>query len=1418
MRRGSFMWGAMVPPRQRSPLNAWLVLFCLVLIPDVSAQVIGPNRGISGDSELENSPSITTMGNNIVAVWSRGNLGTAVSRDGGITWADSIIQPNSPEKVGGRTSACIDSRGTAFCAAFGLDAFLGRTIFLFSGALDQPTWRWQRRPNVLPFIPFDGPGLDGIRMVCDRSSDILCLVYTRGSTIQFTRSTDSGESWTGPIDLSGNECHTAQLALGPEGEVHVVWEDYVQGAIVGRKSTDQGASFGPPFTLGVIHDNVSFGPPGRQDLSRGPLLPNIVCMDFPAFLGMAVDVSESPRRGAVYGVWTDHAQGAANPDPVRTVFETEPNDGPGNATPIQIGDDFAGGFTGDPEQDNDLDLFTFEGTAGTTIQITGEATFCSPAVGCREIPYGFTLLCGDDPAALTQIGCGSVFGPSPIPPAIYTLPTTGRYYLDVGASTSYRFQLREYVVDPSSVARDHRDVVLVRSTDGGATWSDKVRVNDDAPIHDNAIPAVTVDGSGRVHVAWYDRREEPECGARVHTYWTYSEDGGVTFVPSRRVSEQPSEGGRRYYGPGQENSWQVGDHLALHAEGERVYVLWTQIPIGGGGDILGSVIGFGSPDPPEILEVEPLAGPPGTTVEIRGRNFSEVTGVFFHNTFASFTVVDDGLIRTEVPVNGRTGYVAAVNPPRVGVSPALFHVTPRVVSVLPSKGLAGQAVKILGANFTGALEVRFNGVPAGFTVVSDTLIAATVPMGASEGPIEVSGPGGSAASDPFLIGALASGVNLAWDDCGKHGARLKQFACDTNKGDPFTVIASFTPPLGVDRLIAITAEVRAVNPQGPLPDWWELATGGGCRSSNPIGWSFDFTTGPNSCRDIFGGEPQFRSLTYTVGYEGPENARLLISASLPPERVGPLDAAVEYYGFRLMVNRWQTTGFLSCAGCPAPVRLELRSIQLHQAAGMNYDPVLTEPLNGRLAYWQSAGPEVTSFLPRQGPMGAELGIRGSGFEGTTSVRLNDSEAAFTVASDSLLLATVPADATSGPIVVTDPYGAETSKQAFTVGPRLGAINLAWGDCGVYGGAVQRFACDANTGAPFDLVASFRPPPDVTHGFGLLATLTVRNPDGVLPDWWKHGSSGCRVAFSSNFDFTSGPFSCADLFQGQGLGGLTYLPGGPSGNDPNRAQIVVQGTVPAEMASALDPNVEYYAAILRVRRNNTVGDGACPGCGTPMCVSLDSVQLLQPPELGYNPVIDVPADNTTVAWQSLEPECGGGTSVQVSLVTAEASADQVRIIWEIPSDGSVGIDRRTAGGAWQRLARLIPDGRHRVEFVDRDVRPGATYSYRVGLTVDGAEVYAGETSLTVPNVVWAFALSGVRWRASGLEATISLPVDGPATFEVFDLSGRRRASQRYDGLDAGEHRVELRTTLRPGVYFGRLSQGSDSAARRFVVID
>jgi uncharacterized repeat protein (TIGR03803 family) len=69
------------------------------------------------------------------------------------------------------------------------------------------------------------------------------------------------------------------------------------------------------------------------------------------------------------------------------------------------------------------------------------------------------------------------------------------------------------------------------------------------------------------------------------------------------------------------------------------------------------------------------------------------------------------------------------------------------VEARPNFGQTGRVIGILGNNLTGATSVTFNDAPATFTVVSSTLIKATVPSGATTGTIEVTTPSRTLSSD-----------------------------------------------------------------------------------------------------------------------------------------------------------------------------------------------------------------------------------------------------------------------------------------------------------------------------------------------------------------------------------------------------------------------------------------------------------------------------------------------------------------------------------------------------------------------------------------------------------------------------------------------------------------------------------------------
>ncbi len=69
------------------------------------------------------------------------------------------------------------------------------------------------------------------------------------------------------------------------------------------------------------------------------------------------------------------------------------------------------------------------------------------------------------------------------------------------------------------------------------------------------------------------------------------------------------------------------------------------------------------------------------------------------------------------------------------------------VRFLLNSGKVGSRVQILGQGFTGTTAVSFNGTPASYTVASDTFLVATIPLGATTGPVVVTTPSGTLTSN-----------------------------------------------------------------------------------------------------------------------------------------------------------------------------------------------------------------------------------------------------------------------------------------------------------------------------------------------------------------------------------------------------------------------------------------------------------------------------------------------------------------------------------------------------------------------------------------------------------------------------------------------------------------------------------------------
>ena len=90
-------------------------------------------------------------------------------------------------------------------------------------------------------------------------------------------------------------------------------------------------------------------------------------------------------------------------------------------------------------------------------------------------------------------------------------------------------------VVPSS-GNDPMEVMFVRSTNGGLTFSAPMRINDDALGNWNWFGTMSVAPNGRIDVVWYDTRNAPSRQFDSELFYSFSDDGGLTWSPSQAMS------------------------------------------------------------------------------------------------------------------------------------------------------------------------------------------------------------------------------------------------------------------------------------------------------------------------------------------------------------------------------------------------------------------------------------------------------------------------------------------------------------------------------------------------------------------------------------------------------------------------------------------------------------------------------------------------------------------------------------------------------------------------------------------------------------------------------------------------------------------------------------------------------------------
>lgn len=263
--------------------------------------------------------------------------------------------------------------------------------------------------------------------------------------------------------------------------------------------------------------------------------------------------------------------------------------------------------------------------------------------------------------------------------------------------------------------------------------------------------------------------------------------------------------------------------------------------------------------PPVISELSPSCIAPGIILTIKGQGFQNVTGIKMGfvggNTIpASFTVhspthisaiVVRGLATStnfSVSVSGTTGTAT-----RSGIS--YVSLPPVITAFSPGVATKGETIVMTGRGFQCVQSVVVGGVQTAFTVLSDTVITATIGAGAS-GEITVTTPAGTGriagfVYSPFPLSLLPSITGFSPSRAAV-GATVTisgtNFSGVTPEGTAFTTTAVSIGGVAVQFQVLSATQISVVLPVGFSPSNTEISvtTPGGTVSAT----GFTFIKGP----------------------------------------------------------------------------------------------------------------------------------------------------------------------------------------------------------------------------------------------------------------------------------------------------------------------------------------------------------------------------------------------------------------------------------------------------------------------------------------------------------------------------------------------------------------------------------------------
>jgi hypothetical protein len=397
---------------------------------------------------------------------------------------------------------------------------------------------------------------------------------------------------------------------------------------------------------------------------------------------------------------------------------------------------------------------------------------------------------------------------------------------------------------------------------------------------------------------------------------------------------------------------------------------------------------------PKIVSVSPTSGGIGTEVTITGSGFmpgkhGKALGVTFNGFPAlEYTVNSDSSITVKVPDGASSGLIGVRGPAGTGYSGTDFTITsgtgPTITSFSPPSGSLGTVVTITGTGFTGATKVTFNGTLAQtFSVVNATTIKATVPIGASTGPIVVTTPAGSTSSPTNFVVNAPSVLSFS-PPSGPVGTEVTLTGTAFRGANKIT----FNDIVATKYTVVSDTSIKVTVPTGATTGPIAVFTSGGTGTSAS---NFEVTS------------TQQPSITSFSPPSGPVNTIVTLTGT-------------HFTGVSLVeFNGVAATEFSvvddSTIDVTVPALATTGPISVTNAAG-------TGTSTNDFVVVNALSPTITSFSPPSGPAGTPVTITGTNFVGVTNVSFNGVTASYVVVSSTTINATVPDGATTGLISVS----------------------------------------------------------------------------------------------------------------------------------------------------------------------------------------------------------------------------------------------------------------------------------------------------------------------------------------------------------------------------------------------------------------